>query len=80
MAVVKWVPSDTRIEPIGPRNFPPPKRADLRNWYKAAQKALNNKSIPSWEENYRTKRTVDETTIIFELSTGTLYISRKRYL
>lgn len=76
MAVAKWQAASG--DWIGPRNFHPPKRADLRYWYKSAQAGLH--TIPPWGESYRLNATVDERTIIFELGSGTLYISRKEWL
>ena len=49
MAVAQWTGLP---ENIGPRNFHPPKRSDLKHWYKAASKVLHDR-IPSWEEGLR---------------------------
>ena len=80
MAVARWIGKDgTGDHNYGPRNFHPPKRADLRYWYKDARKVLHNR-IPEWLETYRANATVDVDTIIFELDTGTLYIARKAHV
>lgn len=79
MAVANWVPWLDEI--VYPRNFPPPKRADLKYWYKSAQKALlGTTKLPDWDESFRGVAKVDWDLITFELEGGTLYIVRKRSL
>lgn len=62
----------------GPRNFHPPKRADLRHWWKAAKKMLP--ILPEWHESFRALAIIDEGSIIWELSEGAIFISRKAHL
>jgi hypothetical protein len=74
MAVVKWLHHP-------PRNFPPPKTASFRAWYKAARKVLP--SLPEWDPRLEREpfHKVDEQTLIFELGAfGTVFIARKANL
>ena len=83
MAVVQWIGDNG--DKIGPRNLHPPKRADLKYWYRDARtclvgKRVLNARVPTWDEGLRLKAVVDTETITFTLPSGTLYIARKRYL
>lgn len=79
MAVAKWQDASGNWSHM--RNFHPPKRADLKYWYREAAKALGSRiGVPTWEEAHRTRAAIDTETIIFELSYGTLYIARKQFL
>jgi hypothetical protein len=74
MAVAKWLGVP---ENMGPRNFHPPKRADLKYWYREARKVLHSR-IPEWQESFRTFAQIDTDTIIIEVRPhGTLFIARK---
>lgn len=61
----------------GPKDFPPPKRADLKYWYKSVRKTI--RQLPEWQESFR-RAQVDVETIVFDLPDGTLFIARKRNL
>lgn len=66
-------------ESFGPRNFHPPKRADLKYWYKEAKKGISQ--LPLWQESFRSVAKVDEEVITFDIPLeGILTIARKRNL
>lgn len=78
MAVVRWL--DPTKHWVGPRNFHPPKRADLKAWYREARKSLSDK-LPAWRESFYTRADITENSIAIDLGVdGVLYIARKQWL
>ncbi len=77
MAVIKAQYVHTG-EWAGPRNFHPPKRADLKYWWREAKKGLP--VLPDWENGMYTLAEVTEDTIIFDLGHMVAYIARKKHL
>lgn len=63
---------------LGPRNFHPPKRADLKYWWREAKKGLS--TLPDWEERMYTLAEITEDTIILDLGHMVVYIARKKHL
>lgn len=78
MAVIHY---SVGLQEYGPNNFHPPKRSDLRYWWREAKRVC--RSLPDWEESFRAFATVDEDTIIFDLdkmNLGYVMIARKRHM
>lgn len=80
MAVVRvWLAHEQRW--TEPRNFHPPKRADLKYWWKEAKRG--QPKLPDWNEAFRTCADITTDTIIWTLQDICgidVWVARKKHL